>query len=468
MERAETTLSERITPQSSEAEQATLGGAMLDRDALARTVEILTPDDFYFDAHKRVFEALCNLFGKAQPVDLITTVEELRRIGQLDQVGGPSYIGTLIESCPSTANIDDYARIVEEKAVLRNLIAASHQIAGWAYQAGSGVSNGADNKEASDLDSVLDRAEGTIFSIGQRRMGSFFEPMAQLVRQVYDNIDKQFRHQGMATGISTGFNDLDAYTTGLQPSDLIVIAGRPGMGKTALSLCIAENIAVKQKEVAAIFSLEMSKEQLVQRMICSAGNIDSHRLRSGHLREKEDWPKVAEAVQTLYDAPLFIDDTPSLSPFEMRAKARRLKAEHGLALIIIDYMQLVRPPRGRESRVQEVSEIARSLKTLARELQVPVIALSQLSRAVEQRESRRPVLSDLRDSGAIEAEADVVAFIYREAYYESIRHKQAEPEESSAEIIIAKQRNGPTGSVELSFIPRYAKFAMLERNRTEE
>ncbi|HID08205.1 MAG TPA: replicative DNA helicase, partial [Armatimonadetes bacterium] len=379
---------DRVMPHSVEAEQAVLGAMLVDTDAVAQVVEMLKPEDFYYEPHRRIYEVILRLFNRGDSVDLITVIAELRRDGALEQVGGAYYMGTLMESCPSVANVTDYARIVEEKAILRNLIAAATQIASWAYE------------QPDDIESVIDRAEATIFAVGQRRVGAYFEPLPHLLKQTYAKIDYQYHHRGLPTGVPTGFAEFDSYTSGLQPSDLIVIAGRPGMGKTAFALTIAQHVALNERQVVAIFSLEMSKEQLVQRMLCSRAMVDSHRLRSGYLRE-EDWEKIAKAFQDLYDAPIFIDDTPNLSPFEIRAKARRLRAEHGLGLIIIDYLQLVRPPRRAENRVQEVAEIARSLKNLARELNVPVLVLSQLSRAVEHRESKRPLLADLRDSGAI-------------------------------------------------------------------
>ncbi|MDF2439398.1 MAG: replicative helicase [Abditibacteriota bacterium] len=455
---------ERITPQSLEAEQSTLGAMMLERDAIARAVEILTADDFYRENHRKIYRAILNLFDKGEPVDLITIVEELRRKGQLEEVAGAAYLTALIEACPSSANVESYAKVVSEKSILRQLLTASEQISGMAYG------------DVEDVNALVDQAERKVFEVGSRRLKDGFSHIKPLLMQAYDQIERQFQRKGEATGISTGFADLDDITSGLQPTDLVIVAARPSMGKTALCLNIAHHIALKDRLPVAIFSLEMSKDQLVQRLICSEAAIDSKALRRGFLQDS-DWHRVTNAVNNLYQAPMFIDDAPGQSTFEMRAKARRLTAEHGqLGLIVVDYLQLAHHAGKNENRVQEISEIARSFKSMARELKCPLIALSQLSRAVEQREDKRPMLSDLRESGSIEAEADVVAFIYRPSYYKKKMFKpndrggsdglpdEPDPDEGIAEVIIGKQRNGPTGIIRLGFQPEYARFTNLAQD----
>ena len=445
-----------LTPQSIEAEKSTLGAMMMERDAIARGVELLNADDFYRQQHRQIFTAIITLFDKGEPVDLITVVEELRRHNQL-QEDGVAYLTALIGECPSAANIESYAKVVSEKSLLRQLLTASEQISGWAYG------------EVNDINNLIDQSERRIFEIGSRRLRDGFSHIKQLLMVAYDQIEKQFQHKGEATGTSTGFADLDDMTCGLQPTDLIIVAARPSMGKTAFCLNIAHHVALKERLPVAIFSLEMSKEQLVQRLICSEAAINSSKLRRGYL-EDSDWHRVTNAVNNLYQAPIFIDDTPGASTFEMRAKARRLTAEHGqLGLIVVDYLQLAHSSSKTENRVQEISEIARSLKSMARELKTPLIALSQLSRAVEQREDKRPILSDLRESGSIEAEADLVAFIYRPSYYKNKLFKkdgeraapEVDPDEGMAEIIIGKQRNGPVGTLRLNFQPEFARFSNL-------
>ncbi|HEX9996756.1 MAG TPA: replicative DNA helicase [Abditibacterium sp.] len=453
---------EKLTPQSLEAEQSTIGAMLMERDAVARAVELLTADDFYRELHKKIYKAILKLFDKGEPIDIVTVAEELRRNGQLDDVGGSEYLSALIDACPSSANIDAYANVVGEKSVLRQLVKASDEIAGWAYADGT--------DEVSDL---VDRSEKRIFEIGSRRLRAGFTHIKPLLMTAYDQIERQFQHKGEATGISTGFTDLDDITSGLQPTDFVILAARPSMGKTALVLNIAHHIALKERQPVAVFSLEMSKEQLVQRLICSEASIKSQDLRRGKVQDS-DWHRITNAVNNLYQAPIFIDDQPGQGTFEMRAKARRLTAEHGqLGLIVVDYLQLAHSSGKSENRVQEISEIARAFKSMARELKCPLIALSQLSRAVEQREDKRPMLSDLRESGSIEAEADVVAFIYRPSYYKrKLLHKdgqpdpnaEPDPDEGLAEVIIGKQRNGPVGTIRLGFQPEFARFTNLARN----
>lgn len=449
-----------LTPQSREAEKSTLGAMLMERDAIARAVELLSAEDFYVERHRRIYTAIVTLFDKGEPVDLITVVEELRRHNQLDD-DGVEYITALIQECPSSANVESYAKVVSEKSLLRQLLSASEQISGWAYG------------EVPDVNLLIDQSEKKIFEIGSRQLRDGFSHIKQLLMVAYDQIERQFQRKGEATGTSTGFADLDDITCGLQATDLIIVAARPSMGKTALCLNIAHHVALKERLPVAIFSLEMSKEQLVQRLICSEAMINSSKLRRGYL-EDSDWHRVTNAVNNLYQAPIFIDDSPGCTTFEMRAKARRLTAEHGqLGLIIVDYLQLAHSSGKSENRVQEISEIARSLKSMARELKCPLIALSQLSRAVEQREDKRPILSDLRESGSIEAEADMVAFIYRPSYYKNKAYKkdgdprapqEHDPDEGIAEIIIGKQRNGPVGTLRLGFQPEFARFTNLAQD----
>jgi len=453
---------ERLTPQSLEAEQSTIGACLMERDAIARAVELLTADDFYRELHKKIYRVILKLFDKGEPVDIVTVAEDLRRAGQLEECGGADYLSSLIEACPSSANVEAYARAVQEKSVLRQLLTASEQIAGWAYQ-----------PDTDEIHTLVDKAEKRIFEIGQKQLRDGFVHIKPLLMSAYDQIERQFQHKGEATGIATGFYDLDDMTSGLQPTDLIILAARPSMGKTALALNIAHHIALKERQPVAIFSLEMSKEQLVQRLICSQAEIKSQDLRRGRVQDS-DWHRITNAVNELYQAPIFIDDVPGAGTFEMRAKARRLTAEHGqLGLIVIDYLQLAHSSGKSENRVQEISEIARAFKSMARELKCPIIALSQLSRAVEQREDKRPMLSDLRESGAIEADADIVTFIYRPSYYRRKAqmkdgqldpNAEPDPDEGIAEIIIGKQRNGPVGMVKLGFQPEFARFTNLVKH----
>lgn len=461
-------LLDRLPPQNLEAEQSTLGSMMIDRNALEKGVDILKPPDFYREAHQMLFEVLMSLAERGEPVDIVTVQEELRARNHLEVVGGTEYLMALIDSVPTSANIEYYARIVEEKAILRRLIDASMQIAGMSHG------------QVDDVEKLIDQAERMIFQVSQKRMGQNFTRLDSLAYEAFEKIDRQYREKVRISGLVSGFDDLDMITSGLQPSDLIIVAARPSMGKTAFCMDIARHVSVHQKKPVAIFSLEMSKEQLALRLICSESKVDSHRVRTGYVPDK-DWPRLAEGVARLYEAPMFIDDTTDVSSLQMRGKCRRLKAEHGLSLVVVDYLQLMQSGRRVENRTQEISEIARSLKGLARELQVPVIALSQLSRAVEQRQDKRPMLSDLRESGSIEAEADVVMFLYRDAYYkrkELILDEDGDPLEqmpasgedavdNTAEVIISKQRNGPTGTIKLAFVQKYACFENLEEYRKD-
>ncbi len=399
---------DRLTPQNLEAEQSVLGAMLLGElspgdDTVAKAIEILKASDFYREPHRHLFTAIVELFNRHEPIDLVTVANQLRSRDQLEAVGGIPYLEELLERVPTSAHIDQYVRIVEDKSILRLLIRAADQIAGWAYT------------DADDVSEVVDRAEREVFQLGQRRVTAAFAPMSEIASGVYQQIEKLHQQQGTLSGLASGYPALDEYTSGLQTDDLIIVAGRPSMGKTAFAMNVAEHVAMHEKKPVAIFSLEMSKEQLAQRMICSRALINSTALRTGRLKDHE-WDKITRAVVELEAAPIFIDDTPSISTLEMRARARRLKAEHNIGLIVMDYLQLARPGRHAESRVLEISAIARELKALARELEVPLIALSQLSRAVEQRDNKRPILSDLRESGAIEQDADLVLFVYRNVY----------------------------------------------------
>lgn len=434
----------KVPPYSIEAEQSVLGSMFLSKDAIFVAIERLKPDDFYKDAHKKIFTVVTQLSENHEPVDLITVTEALRDAKLLEQIGGVTYLTALTEAVPTAANISYYCKIVEEKALLRRLIKTTSEILSLAYES------------EGDVEEILDEAERMIFEIVQKRRVENFYHIKDVLLSTFERIEELYNTEGGITGVPTGFPDLDEMTSGFQPSDLILIAARPSMGKTAFALNIAQNAAIRYDVPVAIFSLEMSKEQLVQRMLCSESNVDSHRLRTGKLRE-EDWPRLARAMGPLSEAPIYIDDTPGISSLELRAKARRLKAEKGLGLVIIDYLQLM-TGRNAENRQQEISAISRSLKALARELNVPVVALSQLSRAPEMRADHRPILSDLRESGSQEQDSDLVAFLYRDEYYNPDTEKK-----NIAEVIIAKQRNGPTGTVELVWLSQFTKFASIEK-----
>ncbi|MGB4230882.1 MAG: replicative DNA helicase [bacterium] len=438
------TVFDRVPPFSLEAEQSVLGAMFLEREAVLVAAEILQPEDFYRDAHRYIFEAILELEEKGRPADLVTVTETLRQQGRLEDVGGLAYVTTLAQSVPTAANVEYYARIVEEKSILRRLIREATRIVQNSYEA------------TDEAAAILDEAEQAILRISQYRNHSGFFPVKDLISAAYDRIEYLYQNKGGVTGIPTGFKDLDRLTAGLQPSDLIIVAARPAMGKTSFALNIALHVALEAKIPVAIFSLEMSREQLIMRMLSSEAGIDGQRLRTGFLDE-EDWLLLTTAMARLSEAPIYIDDTPNLTVMDIRAKARRLVQEQGQALILLDYLQLVNSRRSFESRQQEITEISRGLKALARELQVPVVALSQLSRAVEQRQDKRPVLSDLRESGAIEQDADVVAFIYRDEYY----NPDTETKKGIAEIIIGKQRNGPTGVVQLAFLKDSMRFRDL-------
>jgi replicative DNA helicase len=433
----------RVPPHSIEAEQAVLGGLMLSNDAWDTIADRICEEDFYRRDHRLIFRAIADLANHEKPRDVVTLSEWLTQRNELEQAGGMVYLGTLAKDTPSAANIKAYADIVRQRSVLRQLIETSEEIAGSAYEPGD-----------RSIKDILDDAERRVFKIAEQgAMGrKSFQNIKDLLTQAVDRIDELFNNDNPITGVATGFDKFDELTSGLQRSDLIVVAGRPSMGKTSFVMNIAENAAIKQKLPVAVFSMEMAGEQLAMRMISSLGRINQQNLRTGRL-EDSDWPRITSAISMLSEAPLFVDDTPALSPTDLRAKARRIKREHGLGLVVVDYLQLMGVPQNKENRATEISEISRSLKALAKELNVPVMALSQLNRSLEQRPDKRPVMSDLRESGAIEQDADVIAFIYRDEVY-----NEDSPEKGTAEILIRKQRNGPTGMCRLTFLGQYTKF----------
>jgi len=432
----------KVPPQNLEAEQSVLGGILIDNQALNSVLEILQTDDFYSDAHRKIFSAILELSEKGRPSDLVTLSDVLRNRNQIDAVGGASYLAALVDSVPSAANISYYSKIVKEKAILRSLIGTATDILTKSYGAGS------------DVDTLLDEAEHAIFEISENKIKPSFSPLKELIKDSFRTIERLYEKKELITGVPTGFEMLDEKTSGLQKSDLVVVAGRPSMGKTALALNIAQYAAIEANIPVAIFSLEMSKEQLAFRMLSSEARVDSQRLRRGFPGET-DWPKLTTAAGRLAEAPIFIDDTAAITVLEMKAKSRRLKAETGLGLVIVDYLQLMRSLGSRDSREQEISEISRSLKALAKELNIPVVALSQLNRQVEQRTNRRPQMADLRESGAIEQDADVIIFLYRDEVY---NRTEDNPEKGIAEVIIGKQRNGPVGTVKLAFLEKFTRF----------
>lgn len=436
---------DRVPPQNLDAEQSVIGAMLIDKEAILKTIEVLRPEDFYRDAHRNIYQAIIDLSEKGEAIDLITVTEELRQSNLLEAVGGVAYVASLANQVPTAANIEHYGHIVEEKALLRNLINVTSRITNMGYEG------------TEDVDVLLDKAEQLIFELTQRKAHTSFMPIKHILMDTFEKIEFLYNNKGNITGVPSGFNDLDRLTSGFQPSDLVILAARPSMGKTAFCLNIAQNASVRNKIPVAVFSLEMSKEQLVQRMLCGEAMVDQQRVRTGQLTEA-DWTKLTEAVGPLSQSHIYIDDTPGISVVELRAKARRLKSERDIGLIVIDYLQLMQGSKRIENRQQEISEISRSLKAIARELQVPVIALSQLSRAVEQRQEKRPMMSDLRESGSLEQDADMVMFIYRDEYYNPESEKKG-----IAEIIIAKQRNGPVGFSELGFLKEFTKFVNLDR-----
>ncbi len=439
------TILEKLPPQNLEAEMAVLGSMLMDENAIAVAIESLEREFFYKDNHRKIFDAILELYEANRAVDLITLTDELKKKNILEEIGGVSFLTGLVNTVPTSANISHYVNIVKGKATLRALINNATQVISMCYES------------EGNIDEVVDRAENLIFEVRDKKPQSTHAHLKDIIKDSIETIDMLYQKKSHVTGIATGFIDFDMKTAGLQSSDFIVIAGRPSMGKSAFAINIAEYAGVVGKVPLALFSLEMSKQQLVQRMLCSHARVDAHKVRTGYLATS-DWPKLTAAAGKLSEAPIFIDDTPAISVMELRAKARRLKSQHDIKLIILDYMQLMRGASNAESRQQEISEISRSLKALARELHIPLIAISQLSRAVESRTDHRPQLSDLRESGAIEQDADVVVLILREEYYSPTPDNQG-----TAEVIVAKQRNGPVGSLKLSFIKEYARFDNLAR-----
>ncbi len=435
---------DKLPPQNIEAEQSILGAILIDNDALPRALEIIDIDDFYKQSHRTIFNAMVELFEKSEPIDLITITDCLKRREEIDAVGGVFYLSSLVNMIPTAANIKYHSKIVRERALLRGLLRSANEIASRVYE---------DNYEAEEL---VDYAEKSIFDVSDKRIKASFVTLKEVIKSSFEMIEHLYDKKEVITGIPSGFRDLDDLTTGFQKGDLVVVGGRPSMGKTALALNIAQYVGLEVKEPVAIFSLEMAKEQLAFRMLCSEAMVNSNSIRKGFIK-KEDWHKLTSAASNLTGAPIFIDDSSAITVLELRAKARRLKMEHGLSLVIVDYLQLMKGKGSFERREQEISDISRSLKALAKELNVPVVAVSQLNRSVEQRRPPKPILADLRESGAIEQDADVILFLFRDEIY----NKDAKKGE--AEIIVAKQRNGPTGIVNLTFISNCTRFL----NRTD-
>lgn len=439
----------KLPPQNVEAEQSVLGSLLLDKDAIIRIADTLKPEDFYRTDHQQIYLAMLSLFEKRMPIDVVTLSDELERNGHFESIGGATYLTTLVNSVPTASHVAHYAEIVQQKATLRRLISAAGQISQLGFD------------EDGDASTLLDRAEQSLFAVSQKYLKQNFVPIKEVLAESFERIDEMHKNKGVLRGVPTGFRDLDNLLSGFQDSDLVIIAARPSMGKTAIVTNIAAHAAIKENRSIAFFALEMSREQLADRLISLESGVDSWKIRTGNLSD-EDFPKIGFAMGTLAEAALYIDDSPSLNVMEIRSKCRRLQMEKGLDLVVVDYLQLMEG-RNRSSdnnRVQEISEISRSLKTLAREINVPVIALSQLSRAVEARPDKRPMLSDLRESGSIEQDADVVIFIYRDDYY----HKDAE-NKGITELLVRKHRNGPIGDVELLFIPEQTRFRSVDRKR---
>jgi len=432
----------RVPPQNIEAEQAVLGSILLKDKSFSTVLEIIGPGDFYKDGHKVIFEALIDLFERNEPQDLLTLSNHLSDQNRLDDIGGIAYLTNLTSIVPVTANIASYAKIIRQKSILRQLIQVNTDIASRCFE------------EQGDIDALVDQAEQAIFDIAGAKSSQHFVAVKHIVPKAFETVENLFKRKEMITGVPTGYYDIDRMTAGLQPSDLVILAARPSMGKTAFAMNIAQHAALIEKVGVAIFSLEMSKEQLVMRLLSSVGKIDSQRIRTGRLHN-EDWPKLTRAVGMLSEAPIYIDDTPAISVLEMRAKVRRLAAQHDIGMIIVDYLQLMQGRSNTENRTQEISDISRSLKALAKEHHIPVLALSQLNRSLESRTDKRPMMADLRESGAIEQDADVICFIYRDEVYNKAEDN---PNRGTAEIIIGKQRNGPTGVVKLTFIKEFTMF----------
>jgi len=432
---------ERVPPQNLEAERAVLGAMLLEKEAIPKVLQIIpNSDSFYSEMHRLIYEGIVSLFNKNKPVDLVALREEFRKKGKLKKVGGAAYLADLVNSVPTTSNVDYYAQIVKEKQILRNLLRASDSIDSLAYD------------DSLDLDVILDKSQSLIFNITRERIKSPYVHIKEVLTETFERIESLYDRKEHITGIPTGFAELDRLTSGFQPSDLIVIAGRPSMGKTSFALNIVQYAGIEAQVPVVVFSLESAKEQLVERMLCSEAKVNSQKLRTGFLSEQE-WSKLTEAAGVLAETSIYIDDTPNINVLELRAKARYLKTECNIKMVIVDYLQLMEGDRRMENRQQQISEISRSLKNLAKELQVPVVAISQLSRAVEQRQDKHPLLSDLRESGAIEQDADLVLSLYREYYY-----TRKEEDKGKAEVVINKQRHGPIGKVPLVFFEEYSRF----------
>lgn len=432
-----------LPPQNLEAEESIISAILIDNDTLLEILEILSPDDFYKTAHQKIFAAITELFTKSEPVDLVTLTNLLREQNRLEEIGGATYLVRLVDTVPLAVNAQHYAKIVHDKACLRRLIEKSNAIARRCFE------------DRGNVDNVIDFAESSIFEISENKIKPSFYHIGQIIEGSIDALEERQGNRALVTGVATGYTKIDELTSGFQQSDLVILAGRPGMGKTAFALNIAKHAAVDANIPVVIFSLEMSKEQLSMRMLSSEARVDSARMRKGFISQ-DDWIKITDAAGSLSEAPIFIDDSPNINVMEIRAKSRRLKLEKDIGLIIVDYLQLMRGPISAERRDLEISEISRSLKALAKELDLPVVALSQLNRELEKRSDKRPQLADLRESGALEQDADVVAFIYRDELY---NRDENNPNRGTAEIIVAKQRNGPTGNVKLTFLDTYTRFA---------
>ena len=438
----------KIPPNDVESEQAVIGSMLRDKEAVSAAIEVLKPEDFYREDNRTIFEAILNLYGRSEPIDIITLKSELSSMGKFEAVGGLEYIAELPDKVPTTANVEQYIKIVEEKSVLRNLIKTANEIITLGYD------------QTQEVDGIIDGAEKKIFEVMQKKNQKGYTPIKDILVETFTELEQLYNQKQRITGIPTGFSDLDFRTSGLHNSDLILVAARPAMGKSAFALNIATNAAVRAKVPVAIFSLEMSKEQMTSRILCSEAMVDSNKVRTGKI-DDEEWSKLAAASGELSEANIYIDDTPGISIMEIRAKCRKMKIEKNIGLVVIDYLQLVQGSGKRGgSREQEIAEISRSLKILAKEINVPVIALSQLSRAPEQRPDHRPMLSDLRESGSIEQDADIVMFLYRDDYYNEDSEKK-----NIAEVILAKHRAGSTGTVELLWLGNYTKFANIDKYR---
>jgi len=447
-----TEMIEKLPPQATGAERAVLGGILLEPEAATKAIEVVTPEAFYHPAHARIYRAMIALFTRHEPIDVMTLSEEMRKSGDLDSAGGVAFLTELVDSVPSAANIEHYAKIVLDKHILRQLINASSDIARECYRA------------ETDASSILDEAEQKIFRVSESRVSAGFSHIKEIVTETFKEIERVHDTRESVTGLSTGFIDLDKYTAGFHPGDMVVIAGRPSMGKTSFALNIAQHVGLEEKRPVAIFSLEMSKQLLVTRLLCSEAQVDSQKVRKGFTSAK-DIERLTSAVGLFQEAPIYIDDTPAITTLDLRARSRRLKAERDIAMIVVDYLQLARTSDRFENRQQEISSISRAMKAVAKELSVPVVALSQLSRAVESRAGdKRPMLSDLRESGAIEQDADLVLFLYRPEVY----HPDDPELEGKSELIIGKQRNGPTGTVELIFEKQYTRFRSLDTSHVPE